>query len=144
MTIRPTTLRKMHTYIGVFIAPTILFFATSGGLQLVGLHEAHGNYRPPVFVQKLARTHMEQIYGIKPDDRGHPKQDALMHEDSQSSDGPNLPVVLLKLFFLLVACGLIATTGLGLWFAWRARSGPRALLGTFLIGVLIPIFLLAV
>jgi hypothetical protein len=34
------SIRIMHRYLGLFFAPTILFFAITGGLQMFGLHEA--------------------------------------------------------------------------------------------------------
>jgi glucose-6-phosphate-specific signal transduction histidine kinase len=33
-------LRKIHEYLGLFIAPTLLMFTFTGALQLFGLHEA--------------------------------------------------------------------------------------------------------
>jgi hypothetical protein len=43
------SIRTMHGYLGLFFAPTILFFAITGGLQMFGLHEtARGSsYVPP-------------------------------------------------------------------------------------------------
>jgi hypothetical protein len=47
--------RQLHLYLGVFFAPSIIFFALTGSLQLVGLHEGHPGeaYQPPAWVQKL-------------------------------------------------------------------------------------------
>ena len=36
------TLRKLHHYFGVVLAPAILFFAISGGLQTFRLQQASG------------------------------------------------------------------------------------------------------
>ena len=40
-------IRAIHTYVGMLIAPTVLFFACTGILQIYSLHEAHGGYTPP-------------------------------------------------------------------------------------------------
>jgi hypothetical protein len=32
------SIRLMHRYLGLFFAPTILFFAITAGLQMFGLH----------------------------------------------------------------------------------------------------------
>ena len=41
--------RLTHLYLGVFIAPAILFFAFTGALQTFSLHETTrgSNYKPP-------------------------------------------------------------------------------------------------
>jgi hypothetical protein len=43
------SIRIMHRYLGMFFAPTILFFAITNGLQMFGLHgTARGSsYVPP-------------------------------------------------------------------------------------------------
>src|SRR5260370_32273224 len=53
------SIRLMHHYFGLFLAPTILFFAITGGLQMFGLHEtARGSsYVPPNFLVHLAQLH---------------------------------------------------------------------------------------
>src|ERR1700722_17285147 len=56
------TLRQWHTYIGAFIAPSVLFFAFTGALQLFSLHEAHGAYTPPAAVEALGRIHKDQTW----------------------------------------------------------------------------------
>jgi hypothetical protein len=35
----PKSVPVTHHYLGLFFAPTILFFAITGGLQMFGLHE---------------------------------------------------------------------------------------------------------
>jgi len=41
--------RLVHRYSGIFFAPTILFFAITGGLRMFGLHETSrgSSYLPP-------------------------------------------------------------------------------------------------
>lgn len=59
------SVRRLHQYIGLFIAPSILFFAFTGALQLFSLHEAHGAYRPPVLIEKLGSLHKDQRFSAK-------------------------------------------------------------------------------
>src|SRR3984957_7098169 len=60
------TVRQWHTYIGAFIAPSVLFFAFTGSLQLFSLHEAHGAYTPPAIVEALGHVHKDQVLEVKP------------------------------------------------------------------------------
>ncbi|MCX8498259.1 MAG: hypothetical protein ORN25_02735, partial [Caulobacteraceae bacterium] len=67
LSITPRLLRDLHTYLAVFFAPTILFFALTGSLQVFGLHEGHNNgYQPPAFVEKLSQVHIHMRYQLKP------------------------------------------------------------------------------
>src|ERR1700733_10596500 len=61
------TVRQWHTYIGAFIAPSVLFFAFTGSLQLFSLHEAHGAYTSPAIVEALSRVHKDQVLKEKPE-----------------------------------------------------------------------------
>src|SRR5271154_2239015 len=55
-------LRLVHLYIGVFIAPALLFFAFTGALQTFSLHETTrgSSYKPPAWAVTLAKTHKKQ------------------------------------------------------------------------------------
>ena len=60
--------RKIHLYIGVFIAPALLFFAFTGALQTFNLHEAHAgsDYKPPAWIATLAQIHKKRTTVIPP------------------------------------------------------------------------------
>ncbi|HUO22582.1 MAG TPA: hypothetical protein VMU59_08720 [Caulobacteraceae bacterium] len=62
-------IRQIHTWLAVFIAPSVLFFAITGGLQLYHLHENHGDYQAPALLQELASVHKDQI--VQTDNRRH-------------------------------------------------------------------------
>ena len=51
------TIRKLHLWIGLLFAPSIIFFALSGALQILGLHE--GRDASPL-IAKLAQIHKDQ------------------------------------------------------------------------------------
>jgi uncharacterized iron-regulated membrane protein len=57
-----SSLRTWHTYLGLLIAPSVLFFSLTGALQLFGLHEAHGAYHPAVIIEKLGMLHKDQVF----------------------------------------------------------------------------------
>src|SRR5277367_7133766 len=54
--------RLTHLYIGVFIAPALLFFAFTGALQTFSLHETTrgSSYKPPAWAVTLAQIHKKQ------------------------------------------------------------------------------------
>ena len=72
----PATLKAIrltHLYSGVFLAPAILFFAITGGLQMFGLHETSrgSSYKPPVLLMSLSQIHKKGTY-VLPQRRSGP------------------------------------------------------------------------
>src|ERR1700712_5561995 len=59
-------IRQAHLYVGVFIAPMILFFVLTGALQTLSLHEgAQGSsYKAPGWIARLAQLHKNQTLNI--------------------------------------------------------------------------------
>ncbi len=55
-------IRLIHLYLGVFIAPALLFFAFTGALQTFSLHETTrgSSYKPPAWAVMLAQIHKKQ------------------------------------------------------------------------------------
>ncbi len=146
-------IREAHLYMGVLFAPTIVFFALTGALQLFGLHEASrdGGYTPPAVIEKLGQVHIHQRYAAKPgrpDGPRPPQAAASAQQAAPAAPAPRAepprqhPGV--KWFFLGTALGLVATALLGLWMGLthlRQRSLAWALFG---LGVALPILLLVV
>jgi hypothetical protein len=139
-------LRRWHAYIGVFIAPSVLFFAVTGALQIFNLHEAHGSYRPAVVLEKLSAVHKDQVFeephdhppsGAEPPPG--PAAAADHHAAGDDDDRLSVPTLVLKWFFFFVAVALSVSTLIGVWMgATQLRSG--ALVWTLLVtGALIPI-----
>jgi hypothetical protein len=142
-------IRLWHSYIGLFIAPSVFFFALTGAAQLFSLHEAHGKYAPPAIVEKLSSVHKDQVFefgehhGPAPADGAPPagadeKAGAVEHGDKSE-----LPAFLLKLFFLVVALCLAVSTALGLWMGLNQMRRKRVGWLLLAAGTLIPIGLLA-
>lgn len=132
-------IRDWHAYLGALIAPSILFFATSGCLQLWSLHEAHGAYTPPAVIEKLGSLHKDQKFAL-----GHhhaPPPAAAARKPAPADEGPKPATLMLKGFFTLVGLGLIASTLVGLWMALTQSPRRRTLAVIFLIGALTPLVL---
>ena len=139
------TVRQWHTYIGAFVAPSVLFFAVTGSLQLFSLHEAHGAYTPPALVEHLGRVHKDQMWQA-------PAKAGPAHPDEQDHDhhaGPSghpeapkpWPVMALKWLFLTVAVGLVTSTLLGVWMALTFGRRKGVVLALFVAGAVLPLLL---
>jgi hypothetical protein len=138
------SLRIWHSYLSVFIAPSVIFFALTGALQIFNFHEAHDGYQPPALLEKLARVHKDQVFEREEHHEPPPPPAAGAapppHEDEEA--GPGLLTLALKWFFLLVALVLTTSTTLGLWIGLThiARKRVSALL--LCGGCLVPLLLL--
>ena len=156
-------LRQLHTYIGALIAPSLLFFAVTGALQLFGLHEARDgrDYHPPAVIAGLASVHKDQVYRVKDDgDLAEPappkpapvaaaaKPAPVAAAAKPAETAPDHPMhneklgtAFLKWFFLLVATGLVSSTLLGLWLTLKYGRSQPLILGLLAAGTIIPILL---
>lgn len=137
----PRLLRQIHLWLGVFFAPAILFFAVTGGLQELKLHEAHGDYTPAPIVEKLGQVHIHQKFAVRPQRQGPAPAQAAAPRATPPA--PEASVVASRWFFTATAVGLVATTLLGLWIGVvqaRQKTLALILLGA---GSLLPVALLA-
>lgn len=137
-------LRTVHTWIGMLIAPTVLFMALTGIVQIYNLHEEHPGYTPPPILEKLSALHKDQVtevhrHGLPP---GLARSHAMgPHGGPSFREGPppeeehhaRLVVILLKAFLTAAALGLIASTLIGVWMA--LQPGRPRLLNLALVGV---------
>lgn len=164
-------LRQIHLYIGIFISPALLFFAFTGALQTFSLHEQvkGSDYKPPVWVMRLAQLHKNQTTEVKPkpvpggsDHAGageHESVAAMPSEHGGSADkeaatakrqpAPAVPVVTkrqqhvpMKIFFLLVSLGLFTSTLTGLYMAYRYSRKAWVVTVWLAAGVVVPLLLL--
>jgi hypothetical protein len=161
--------RQAHLYIGIFIAPAILFFAFTGVLQTFNLHESgHGreNYTPPMWVVKLSRLHKDQTIVIPqrkaPADRpakapkaapvapdgAAPAAKAAPADASKPSTPPPTPPppqkthLPMKIFFLLVSLGLFSSTLTGTYMAYKYNRSKLVVTGLLVAGIVVPLLLL--
>lgn len=152
-------LRTLHLYLGVFIAPMLIFFAVTGGLQTFGLHESSrgSSYEPPAWLASMAQLHKKQTTVVRqrrarpvpaekprvvaPAETGAVAERALVSGDHGTLPARNLWPM--KIFFALVALGLLTSVLSGLYMAWRFSRKPRLVGAALLAGVMVPLLLLA-
>jgi hypothetical protein len=146
------SIRTWHTYLGILIAPSVLFFALTGSLQLFSLHEAHGAYHPLPVVEKLASVHKDQVFALGEHHEEPPPEapaagaqpaggEAHPPGPPEHADEPAIGTPLLKWFFLVVALGLTTSTALGLWMGLTHIRHRR--IGWWLLatGIVVPLVL---
>jgi hypothetical protein len=148
--------RKTHLYIGVFTAPAIVFFALTGALQTFSLHETarDGSYKPAQWILLLAQMHKKQTTQIPV--RKAPPQPAPVtvsaekkSEEKKPDPAPAPPqprpqhnLLPLRVFFLVVAVSLFASTLSGLYLAWRYRRDRILATALLIAGIVVPILLM--
>jgi hypothetical protein len=133
------TARIAHRFLGLFFAPSILFFALSGIFQVLGWHQTvrGTNQAPARWIQEMAQIHKKQTWELpasKPtdgstDNRVTPKK---------PSKAP-VPKTALKIFVLAMSVALIATTLLGIVMALRYGGDWRIASAVVLLGALFPL-----
>ncbi len=115
------TVRRLHAYVGVFIAPSVIFFAITGSLQIYNLHEDHGDYHAPALIEQLASVHKDQVrthpHPPGPPDSGPQAAPGPGGHDDDHDHAPGPATLLLKAFFLGVAICLALSTLGGVWMA---------------------------
>ena len=145
------TLRRWHSYIGLFIAPSVLFFALTGAVQLFGLHEEHGTYKPWALIEKLSSVHKDQVFEFghqhappAPQKGVGESDDATARESAPKDEGdePRVTTTILKVVFLVVALGLTLSAALGLWIGLTQTRMKRTAWILVAAGTLVPVALL--
>ena len=151
--------RQWHLYLGTLFAPSIIFFAFTGSLQLFGLHESHPGdaYQAPAWVQKLGSIHKDQTisekHGPPPGfarDQGRPPESGETRRPQQPPQGgrpnegrkSNKLTLALKWFFLATALGLTFSTFLGIYMAFRFNRSRALVWGMLFLGTAIPLALI--
>jgi hypothetical protein len=146
-----SSLRQWHAYLGLFIAPTVLFFSLTGFIQIFNLHEAHGRYHPAVLLEKLSAVHKDQVFE-QPRDQSAPDHDATHAAAGAGADQPaadedekqSVSTYALKLFFAVVSLGLITSTLIGIWMGTTLIRRKGLAWSLLIVGALIPIALLVI
>lgn len=116
-------IRQIHFYLGVLFAPLIILFALSGALQTFRLQETPkgSTYTPPAWIVKLADIHKDQ---------------RAAHEPGRHRSVP------LQWFVVIMSLGLISTSLLGIYMAFKYNRDKRLVFGLIILGIVIPIALL--
>ena len=141
-------IRLTHLYSGVFLAPAILFFAITGGLQMFSLHETTrgSSYVPPAILVHLAQLHKKATLTVP-----QRKVVPLPSASTALPLAPKTPVALqppqpsylpMKIFFDFVALGLVVSTLTGLVMSWTYTRNKPLIASAFLAGIVVPVLLL--
>lgn len=142
--------RTLHLYFGVFTAPALLFFAFTGALQSVNLHEgARGSdYKPPAWIASISHIHKKQSFEV-PGKRPPPKTsvaNANVAPTRANDKPPPAPdkrnLWPMKIFFVLVSLSLMLSTITGICMGWRYTRNRRRYGATLAAGVVMPALLL--
>jgi hypothetical protein len=152
--------RLTHLYLGVFIAPALLFFAFTGALQTFSLHETTrgSSYKPPAWAVMLAQIHKKQtsvvpVRRVPPPEKAadKPATDKSQAATQSAPDAAPKPAetpapkphnaLPLKIFFLLVAIGLFASTLTGLYMSYKYIRNRSLITAILLAGIILPILL---
>ena len=130
------TIRKLHFWIGVLFAPTIVFFALSGAFQILGLHEGAGN---PGWIATMGMIHKDQTIESPPPRKAPsaaPAQPKPEQAKSQPERHRSYPLVL---WFLALALGLLTSTGLGIYMAFAYKRDRVVILSLLAAGIALPV-----
>ena len=146
------SIRRIHGWLGVLFAPSIILFALTGALQMFNLHETT-THETPGFIAKITMIHTHQTATIPqhaarpPEQKPSTPQANLMATVAQNAQKPaaEKPTTLpLKLFFLAMALSLIASSVLGVWIAFVSKRDRNLHIGLLVAGLVLPIALLLV
>lgn len=152
----------LHLWLGTLFAPLIIFFSLSGALQTLGLHESEAGGSAPAWIAQIASVHKNQKLleekgeGERPEQKAKPVASESAPDqqkagapaggeqdkdgESKAARGPSpWP---LKWFVVLMSLGLIVTTALGIWMAFKYSKNKAVVWGLLAAGVLLPIALL--
>jgi len=83
------TIRQLHLYLGLFFAPSIIFFAFTGTMQTFSLHEnKHPGDHNPEWIATLASVHKDQVLPVKKQPSKAKEQSPAAVEQSSSAKQP--------------------------------------------------------
>jgi hypothetical protein len=139
-------IRLLHRYTGLFFAPTILFFAITGGLQMFGFHETSrgSSYVPPNVLVHLSQLHKKGTLYLPP--RRMAPAAPNKPDFPKSQEGPQpLPAhnpLPTKIFFAATAFALLVSTCTGIVMAWKFERRKSVVVVTLAAGIFIPGILL--
>jgi hypothetical protein len=148
------TLRTLHLYLGVFTAPALLFFAFTGALQTLDLHEPSrtSDYKPPAWLVSLSHLHKKASLEVptrRAPPGAFPDATAGSHGNaaSRTAARPRPAPILhntwpMKIFFELVALSLAISAITGVYMALRVTRHRRRYGLVLAAGVVVPILLL--
>lgn len=144
--LRLALIRQIHVYVSALVAPSLLMFALSGGVQVYRLHESHPNYKPLPIVEKMGRLHMDATFALRPPRAKPEGAKAGSEAPKQAPKKPEKPVgvKLMQAYFIVVSVGLVLSTVLGVWMGLMYNRQKRLVLAVLAAGVVIPVLLVLI
>ena len=134
-------LRTVHLNLGALFAPSVIFFAATGALQLFNLHKGGIAYTPPAAIVQMSALHKRQSFGAAEVERVEAKAKArpamARRNDGHAPDRIGTPF--LKGLALATALSLIVSTLTGLWMAFRRARERHLLAGMLVLGLAAPL-----
>jgi hypothetical protein len=117
------TIRKAHLYLGTVFAPLMIFLAFSGALQTFELHDPPKDsfFKPHAWIMTLAQVHKNQRTEGPPSKR---------HS------------VTLRWFFVIASTGLMITSVLGIYMAFKYSKRHALVYLSLALGIGLPILFL--
>jgi hypothetical protein len=140
--LRLALIRQLHVYVSAFVAPSLLFFATTGALQTFRIPDQKA---APMLLVKLARVHKDDVFAPKPVRAKRP--DRAPGEGKPAAPNPPKPApkpstTVLKWFFTLTSVGIVFSTLFGLWMALVYNKRRMVLLALLAAGAAAPVLIL--
>lgn len=141
-------IRRIHSWIGVLFAPTILLFVVSGMFQIAGCHEGEAGNEPPSWIVRMARLHMKQTIELPrkrapPPAAARPSPPATEAPVASPAPRPAPPTTMpIKVVFFAMAIGLLCSTLFGLYMAFTPTRDRKLLVCLLAIGALLPVVLI--
>jgi hypothetical protein len=138
-------LRQYHLYIGIFLAPAIIFFSLSGALQTFRLQEEKGyGGTPPEWIVWMASVHKDDALPRPKLASPEGEHGAAKPAKPRPAGPPRPSPMPFKIFAVVMAIGLILSASLGILIALNNRATRRVSTVMLLAGVVVPILLLKI
>ena len=117
-------LRRLHTYLGVFFAPLLIFYVATGWYQTVTIQRTKVTGQPGDWISNLSQVHVDQVY---PTELG-----------AQKGYSPRL----FRFLVVAMSISLILTIGLGIFLAFKTHRKSWPVWLALALGLLVPALLL--
>jgi len=149
------SIRRIHGWLGVLFAPSIILFTLSGMFQMSGCHEREDGHEPNTLIVRMAMIHMHQQIEL-PRRRPRPEPPKVAANETGSAASAEAPAPKppqareeppahpVKWFFLAMCLALIASSVLGVWIAFASKRDLKLHVGLLVAGIALPTVLLLV
>jgi len=115
-------LRRAHLYLGVFFAPLLIFYISTGWYQTVNVDRRKGLGEAEGVVDKMVSIHVDQVY---PADKAVGWDPALF-----------------RVLVVIMSLALLTTVLLGMFLAIRSTAHRWPVWLSLALGILLPMLLL--